>query len=72
MPIPKTTSAVRRKQMLNGILHHIVRPDTSNLTKFLEDCLKTIVFEDDSQVVEIIARKIYGETPKTVISIEEL
>ena len=72
MPIPKNTSGIKRRQMLNGVLHHIVRPDTSNLTKFLEDCLKTIVFADDSQVVEINAKKVYGDTPKTVVSIDSL
>lgn len=72
LPIPKQTSSIKRKQMLNGVLHHIKRPDTSNLTKFLEDCLKTIVFDDDSQVVELHCKKIYGEKPKTVIRIEPL
>jgi Holliday junction resolvase RusA-like endonuclease len=72
LPIPKATSSIRKKQMLNGMLHHIKRPDTSNLTKFLEDCLKTIVFEDDSQVCEIFAKKLFSEIPKTVIQISEL
>lgn len=72
MPIPKATSYVRKKEMLNGLLHHIKRPDCSNLTKFVEDCLKTIVFEDDSQVCEIVSKKIFGEIPKTVIQIEEI
>lgn len=72
MPIPKGTSKIRQKQMLNGIIHHIKRPDCSNLTKFCEDTLKGIVIEDDSQVVEICAKKIYADHPKTIIQIEEL
>jgi Holliday junction resolvase RusA-like endonuclease len=72
LPIPKGTSKIRRTQMLAGIMHHIKRPDTSNFYYFLENCLKGIVFEDDSQVVEIIARKIYGETPKTLVIVEKL
>lgn len=69
MPIPQATSKVRRTQMLNGILHHIKRPDTTNLIKFAEDTLKGIVIEDDSQVCQISAQKIYGLTPKTVIKV---
>lgn len=72
MPIPKTTSKIRRLQMLNDMMHHIVRPDATNLIKMYEDCLKGIIFEDDSQVVEIFAKKIYGERPKTIIKIEAI
>ena len=72
MPIPKGTSSIRRKQMLNGLFHHLKRPDTSNLTKFLEDCLKTIVFEDDSQVCELQAKKLFADVPRTIIQIEEM
>ncbi len=70
MPIPSSTSKVRKLQMANGIIHHIKRPDVDNLNKFLFDCLKGIVFEDDSQVDHMDCRKIYGEKPKTVIICE--
>lgn len=72
MPIPKATSAVRKRQMLNGVIHHIKRPDTTNLQKFAEDTLKGIVIEDDSQVVHIDARKIYSDRPRTVIMVEAM
>lgn len=70
MPIPKATSGIRKQQMLNGVMHHIKRPDVTNLQKFIEDCIKGIVIEDDAQVVEVNARKIYSETPKTILKIE--
>lgn len=72
MPIPKTTSGIRRRQMLNGVIHHIKKPDIDNCAKFLIDTLKGIVIEDDNQVVELVAKKIYAETPKTIIRLEEL
>ncbi len=72
MPVPKSTSKIRTREMLDGKLHHIKRPDLTNLYKFVEDCLKTILFEDDSQVVEVTLRKIYSSTPKTVVVVEEL
>ncbi len=72
MPIPASTSKVRKLQMLNGIMHPIKRPDVDNLNKFLSDCLKGIVFEDDSLIVELNSKKVYGERPKTIIRIEEM
>lgn len=72
MPIPEATSGIRRRQMLAGMLHHMKRPDVTNMQKFIEDVLKGIVIEDDSQVVEIVARKIFSETPKTIIKVEAI
>jgi Holliday junction resolvase RusA-like endonuclease len=39
-----------KKQAMNG-QYHLSRPDGSNCFKFIEDCLKGIVFVDDSQVM---------------------
>lgn len=72
MPIPVSTSGIQRKQMLNGVIHHMKRPDVTNMQKFIEDVIKGIVIEDDSQVVEVVARKIFSETPKTVIKVESV
>lgn len=69
LPIPKGTSKVRHKEMLDNRLHHIKRPDLTNLYKFIEDCLKGLIFEDDSQVCDVILKKIYSAIPKTVISV---
>ena len=72
MPIPKSISKARRTAMCNNTFPHLVRPDIDNLNKFLSDCLKTLVFEDDSQVVELNSRKIYSEIPKTFVQVEAL
>jgi Holliday junction resolvase RusA-like endonuclease len=72
LPIPSQTSKAKRKQMLDGKIHHIKHRDTTNFIKFCEDTLKGIVFYDDCQVVEIHARKLYGETPKTLIVVTPL
>lgn len=71
MPIPKSTSGIRRKQMLAGLIYHIKRPDLDNLVKFL-DYLNGIIFADDSQIVELRAKKIYSSNPGTVIRIKTL
>ena len=53
--------------MIELTLHHMKKPDVSNMIKFLEDCLKKTVFEDDNQVYEIVARKVYSEQPRSEI-----
>ncbi len=69
MPIPKATSSIRKRQMLNGAMHHMHRPDLDNLQKFVLDCLSKIVIADDCQVVEIKAKKVYSERPGTYVKI---
>lgn len=69
MPIPKGTSGIKKRQMLNNVCFHMKRPDIDNLQKFLFDCLKEIVLQDDSQIVELRARKIYSDKPGTSVRI---
>lgn len=38
-------------------------PDTSKLVRAVEDSLTGVVWRDDAQVVELLARKIYGDRP---------
>lgn len=69
MPIPKSTSKRKKRQMLNGVCFHMVKPDIDNLSKFLLDCLNKIVLEDDAQVIELRTKKIYSENPGTLVRI---
>jgi len=54
---------------LKGILLHVVRPDTDNLTKFVKDALEEIFYVDDKQVCEEYVRKIYGPQAETRIKL---
>lgn len=72
LPIPKGTSSIKRKQMLAGLIHHMKKPDVSNLTKFYEDCLKGIIISDDNQVVGASHWKQYSENPGVLIRIFNL
>lgn len=69
LPIPQSTSKPKQRQMLNGVIHHIHKPDIDNLQKFVLDCLNGIVLQDDRSVVEIRARKVYSTKPGTLIRI---
>ena len=69
MPIPKSLSKVKKRQMLNGRIPHIKKPDLDNLAKFIFDCMNDLVFDDDSQMIELRAKKIYSDKPGTLIRI---
>lgn len=70
LPIPKSTSAIRKKCMLNGTIQPIGKPDRSNCLKFYEDCLQAaMIISNDSIIVAGKAQKQYGIIPKTTIII---
>lgn len=52
---PKSVSVKKRA-------HMTVAPDCSKLVRGVEDAMIGILFRDDSQIVEIHARKVYGAT----------
>jgi Holliday junction resolvase RusA-like endonuclease len=52
------------------------RMDIDNIVKFYLDCMNIVVFNDDSQVVSLLAEKLYvpelDPTPEVEIHIEEV
>lgn len=48
------------------------RPDTTKLVRGVEDALTGILWRDDSQVCEQLARKLYGEPSRVEVLIEEM
>lgn len=67
MPIPKSSSSLKKRQMANGVISHVKKPDLDNLQKFILDALNGELFKDDSQIVEIRAKKIYADKPRTLV-----
>lgn len=68
-PIADSTSATKRTQMLNGVIHHMTKPDVDNLVKFALDTMTGVIFHDDCQVFRISAEKRYSTKPGTYIQI---
>jgi len=62
----------RPKTLPKRIIHHIKRPDADNIAKGCKDALKGVVYKDDSQIVELLVRKSYGDPPRVVIALEEV
>ena len=74
MRIPKSWPAQSKKEALEGIIRPTKTPDIDNLFKLVADALQgdNMVYQDDNQIVEIMAVKRYSADPKTIILIEEV
>ena len=71
--IPKSASKKKQAQMLSGELKPIKRPDVDNIAKTILDPLNGgIAYHDDSQVVELIVHKCYGDQEQILLSITEV
>jgi Holliday junction resolvase RusA-like endonuclease len=51
--------------------HPAGKPDTDKLLRAVLDALTGLVWHDDAQVVDILARKLYGERPGADITVSE-
>lgn len=67
VPIPASWSKQKRAAALAGLLHPVSRPDLDNYEKAVTDALNGVVFEDDSQICDVIKSKRYGENPRIVL-----
>jgi Holliday junction resolvase RusA-like endonuclease len=51
---------------------HINRPDSDNIMKAIKDALSGVCWQEDCQVCDERIIKLYGEVPKTIITVREL
>lgn len=70
--IPKSFSKVKRAKAISGELLPTTKPDIDNYVKSVLDASNGLLYHDDNQIVELIARKLYAEEPRVEIRIEEL
>ncbi len=68
MQIPKSLS--KKKQIALDGSWHDKTPDIDNCAKFTFDVLNGIAYDDDSQICEVHAKKIYDKNPRTEIIIK--
>lgn len=52
-------------------VYHTVKPDLDNVVKWLLDVGNGTLWYDDKQIVSIGAVKIYGEEPRTIVTVSE-
>ena len=70
MPRPKSHYRTGRYKHLlkkDSPKLHIVKPDIDNLAKFVMDSLQGILWDDDSYICALEARKVYSDKPRTEI-----
>lgn len=68
LKIPKSIS----QKKLNEGIKPTVKPDLDNFAKTVLDAMNGIVYEDDSQVVEIILKKEYSDHPRTEVRVSPI
>jgi len=48
------------------------RPDLDKIAASIFDALQSVIYDNDSQIVELITRKQRSSTPRVIITVEEL
>lgn len=54
-----------------GMIDKVTRPDLDKCCRSLMDSMTGVVYEDDSQVTEIIVRKLFGSPARVEVQVEE-
>lgn len=60
------------QKLPKGRTRATAKPDVDKLIRAISDALTGVVWEDDSQLVEVTAKKQYGLPPRTEITVESL
>lgn len=72
LPIPSRATKAQRAGMLSGEMHAVKKPDADNIAKIIMDALNGVAFVDDTQVVDLLVRKLYGAEPCVRVSVENI
>lgn len=72
MPIPQSTSKVKKKNMMRGIIRPTKKPDVDNIIKIVADALNGLAYQDDKQIVSCTVEKVYSDVPRVQVEIREV
>ena len=70
--IPKYISKKKRQAMLDKKIRPTKKPDADNVCKVICDSLNGVAYRDDTQIVDCMVRKFYGEVPRVLVTIEDI
>lgn len=70
--IPKSASKKKAEAMAAKEIRPTKKPDLDNVAKAITDALNGLAYKDDSQVVNLIARKYYSQMPGVHVTISEV
>jgi Holliday junction resolvase RusA-like endonuclease len=65
----KNFSKKKTQQAENGIIRPTTKPDVDNYVKGVKDALNSVIWKDDSQVVDLVVSKWYSEQPLVEVTI---
>lgn len=69
--VPKSYSKKKHHECVTGIIKHIKKPDIDNCIKSVLDAIQGEdgAFDDDSQIINLVAEKHYADTPYVAVGI---
>jgi Holliday junction resolvase RusA-like endonuclease len=70
LPIPKSKSKCWKQSAVEGKIRPTGMPDLDNIIKNIKDVMEGIFYRNDSQIVDIFAKKMYSEYPRWDIVLE--
>lgn len=70
IPIPASWSGRKQRAAAQGLVGATKKPDIDNYLKSVSDGCNGVVWVDDSQIVELTARKMYGDVPRVIVYAE--
>lgn len=71
-PTLKSFSKKKKELAEKGLLRPTTKPDVDNYVKSIKDALKSVIWKDDSQVVDLHVSKFYSEQPRIEVEIKAL
>lgn len=71
-PMLKKFSKKKLAEAEAGILRPVTKPDVDNYVKGIKDALNKVIWNDDSQVVDLNVSKFYSKSPRVEVFVEEL
>lgn len=70
--VQSSLSKKERELRLSGAHRPTVKPDTDNYIKSTLDGLNGLLWEDDNQIVDLVAHKYYSDNPRIEIEVKKL
>lgn len=70
--VQSSLSKKERELRISGVHRPTVKPDTDNYIKSTLDGLNGLLWEDDNQIVDLIAHKYYSDNPRVEIEVTQL
>ncbi len=70
VPVPKSFSKKKRDAALGYAITPTSKPDLDNVIKLQSDAMNGVVYQDDKQIIQIVAAKRYSEIAQTRVIVE--